>query len=31
VPKKIFLNMNRGKRAVTLEMETSEWRSWTGS
>ena len=26
VPKKIFLNMNRGKRAVTLEMETSEWR-----
>ena len=31
VPKRIFLNMNRGKRAVTLEMETSEWRSWTGS
>lgn len=31
VPKKIFLNMNRGKRAVTLEMETSDWRSWTGS
>jgi hypothetical protein len=31
VPKKIFLNMKRGKRAVTLEMETSEWRSWTGS
>jgi hypothetical protein len=31
VPKKIFLNMNRGKRAVTLEMETSEWRAWTGS
>ncbi len=31
VPKKIFLNMNRGKRAVTLEMETSDWRSWSGS
>ncbi len=31
VPKKIFLNMNHGKRAVTLEMETSEWRAWTGS
>ncbi len=31
VPKKIFLNMNRGKRAVTLEMETTDWRSWTGS
>ena len=28
VPKKIFLNMNRGKREVTLEMETSDWRSW---
>jgi len=28
VPKKIFLNMNRGKRAVTLEMETSDWREW---
>jgi len=31
VPKKIFLNMNRGKRAVTLEMETSDWRIWTGA
>ena len=31
VPKKIFLNMNRGKRAVTLEMETTDWRSWSGS
>jgi hypothetical protein len=31
VPKKIFLNMNRGRRAVTLEMETSEWRAWTGT
>ena len=31
VPKRIFLNMKRGRRAVTLEMETSEWRSWTGS
>jgi hypothetical protein len=31
VPKKIFLNMNLGKRAVTLEMETSDWRSWTGT
>ena len=31
VPKKIFLNMKRGKRAVTLEMETSDWRSWTGT
>jgi hypothetical protein len=31
VPKKIFLNMTRGKRAVTLEMETSDWRTWTGT
>jgi hypothetical protein len=30
VPKKVFLNMNRGKRAVALEMETSDWRTWTG-
>jgi hypothetical protein len=28
VPKKIFLNMDRGKRHVTLEMETSDYRSW---
>ncbi len=28
VPKTIFLNMKRGKRAVTLEMETSDWRLW---
>jgi len=28
VPKKIFLNMNRGKRTVKLEMETSEYRTW---
>ena len=28
VPKRIFLNMNRGKRVVTLEMETSEYRAW---
>lgn len=31
VPKKIFLNMNRGKHAVKLEMETSDWRAWGGS
>ena len=31
VPKKIFLNMKRGRRAVTLEMETSDWRTWAGS
>ena len=31
VPKKIFLNMNLGRRAVTLEMETSDWRAWAGS
>jgi hypothetical protein len=31
VPKKIFLNMNRGKHAVKLEMETSDWRAWEGS
>jgi hypothetical protein len=28
VPKRIFLNMDRGKRHVTLEMETSDYRSW---
>jgi hypothetical protein len=28
IPKRIFLNMNRGKRVVTLEMETSDYRSW---
>lgn len=28
VPKRVFLNMNRGKRAVALEMETSDWRAW---
>ncbi|GEM_PF-1000396 len=28
VPKKIFLNMNRGKHRVSLEMETSEYRTW---
>ena len=28
VPKQIFLNMNRGNRAVLLEMETSDWRLW---
>ncbi len=28
VPKAVFLNMNRGKRAVALEMETSDWRTW---
>jgi hypothetical protein len=28
VPKRIFLNMNRGKHAVALEMETSDWRVW---
>jgi hypothetical protein len=28
VPKRIFLNMDRGKRVVTLEMETSDYRAW---
>jgi len=28
VPKRIFLNMTRGRRAVALEMETSDWRQW---
>jgi hypothetical protein len=28
IPKRVFLNMNRGKRAVALEMETTDWRSW---
>lgn len=28
VPKRVFLNMTRGKRAVALEMETTDWRSW---
>lgn len=28
VPKRVFLNMNRGRRAVALEMETSDWRTW---
>lgn len=26
--KKIFLNMNRGRHAVALEMETSDFRTW---
>jgi hypothetical protein len=28
IPRRVFLNMNRGRRAVALEMETSDWRSW---
>jgi hypothetical protein len=28
VPKRIFLNMNRAKHAVVLEMETSDFRLW---
>jgi hypothetical protein len=28
VPKRIFLNMTRGRRAVAFEMETSDWRQW---
>jgi hypothetical protein len=28
VPKRVFLNMKRGRRTVTLEMETSDWRTW---
>jgi hypothetical protein len=28
IPKRVFLNMKRGKRAVALEMETSDWRAW---
>jgi hypothetical protein len=28
VPKSIFLNMDRAKHQVTLEMETSDYRSW---
>ncbi len=28
VPKRVFLNMNRGRRTVALEMETSDWRTW---
>jgi len=28
IPTHIFLNMNRGHRAVALEMETSDWRTW---
>ena len=28
VPKRVFLNMNRGRRTVALEMETSDWRAW---
>lgn len=28
VPRRIFLNMSRGRRAVALEMETSDWRQW---
>ena len=31
VPKRVFLNMRRGKRAVALEMETTDWRTWAGS
>ena len=27
-PKKIFVNMNRGKRRVMLELETSDYRPW---
>lgn len=28
VPRRVFLNMSRGRRAVALEMETSDWRTW---
>lgn len=28
IPRRIFLNMNRGKHGVALEMETSDWRVW---
>jgi hypothetical protein len=28
VPKKIFMNLDQGKRHVTLEMETSDFRTW---
>jgi hypothetical protein len=28
VPKRIFLNMSRGRHDVALEMETSDWRVW---
>jgi len=28
VPKRIFLNMSRGKRRVTLEMDATEYRAW---
>jgi hypothetical protein len=28
IPRSIFLNMDRGKRHVTLDMETSDYRSW---
>lgn len=28
VPKKIFLNMDRGRHHVKLEMETSDYRAW---
>ncbi len=28
VPKRIFLNMTRSGHSVTLEMETSDWRTW---
>jgi hypothetical protein len=30
VPKRVFLNMSRGRRSVALEMETSDWRAWSG-
>lgn len=29
VPRHIFLNMNRGRRRVRLDMETSDYRSWS--
>ena len=28
VPKKIFMNLDQGRRHVTLEMETSDFRTW---
>lgn len=28
IPRRIFLNMTRGRRAVAFEMETSDWRQW---
>lgn len=28
VPKRVFLNMTRGRRTVALEMEATDWRTW---